>query len=257
MLALASFFVDNQESMIQLLEFQTHKQKQDYNKQFEELITLYYVLSIDLLQEFAKNPESVGVEPIGDIFEIENNIEDETIAFAQNLQIFEQVSDFYSQSVDVFYLINKCYERDMYKTHKAMAIVNNALKAIYITLEIHMSFQSIQNANQRTRRIRSEKDRKEKFFNMVKNSKEPVEDEQMLQVYLQEVLKEEQSKEGGVNDMFKGGDQKRRLAPILKAMEKMRDAKKEEEVKKNRKAYENELQKLQEESEQQDRNKKI
>ncbi len=89
------------------------------------------------------------MKPIKDIFDINEHIIDETFAYLQNLSLFKEVSEFFNESADVYYLLNKCNNREMFPPTKAMWLVNTILKATNYVIELRLQFETLEVNNKR------------------------------------------------------------------------------------------------------------
>ena len=122
------------------------------------------------------------MEPIDEIFEIYNCIQNEKQAFEEDLVIFNEVYKYYNQTSDVYYLLNKCYDRPWIDPALARQVVNHILKGIHLASELWIDLIAIEKKNTELWEKAEEEKRKNELFDNLK--KKDRDDIQLLENYL-------------------------------------------------------------------------
>lgn len=77
------------------------------------MITSYLInISTVLLQEFAKDPNGIGIPDISYITEDVSLVEDESKAFVEDLDVFLLVFKYFSISTDVYIILSNDFDRN-------------------------------------------------------------------------------------------------------------------------------------------------
>ena len=79
---------------------------------FESITSLLIEISTVLLQEFAKDPNGIGIPDISYIKEDVSEVTNESLAFQEDLDVYMLVLKYFNISTDVYIILSCDFERE-------------------------------------------------------------------------------------------------------------------------------------------------
>lgn len=107
------------------------------------IVALLINISTVLLQEFANDPAGIGIPDISYVTEDISEIEDETQAFLEDLDVFLLVLKYFNISTDVYIILSCDFERQMPTLAQITNMVRQIAKTRYLSSEILAIFKEL------------------------------------------------------------------------------------------------------------------
>ncbi|CDW91753.1 UNKNOWN [Stylonychia lemnae] len=117
----------------------------NFNTKFESITALLINISTVLLQEFAKDPSGIGIPEISYVTEDISQIEDETQAFLEDLDVYILVLKYFSVATDVYIILSCDFERDLPTLSQITNMVRQMAKARYLCSEVMSIYKELSN----------------------------------------------------------------------------------------------------------------
>lgn len=113
-----SFFYTREYTWKTLYKDISNKLKKRFNRILVELIDLLYEISNIILQEFSEDPAKVGIDPVNYLYELHVNskVNDQEEAYVSHVELLEDLVYYFKSSVDVYYILNRSYQRPLFKS---------------------------------------------------------------------------------------------------------------------------------------------
>lgn len=97
------------------------------------------------MQEFADEPEKIGVESVRYFYQLHQmqKFKDENEAFLEHILLLKELIEYFKSSVDVYFILNRSYEREVLSLATAQKVVYLIMKATSYSIELKMMFTNI------------------------------------------------------------------------------------------------------------------
>ena len=138
LLKLIGFFYLKADTWQNLYNDISERLKKKFNKMLKELNHILNEVGNCALQEFANEPEKIGVESVKYFFQLHKmqKYKDENEEFLELILLLKEMVEFYKSSVDIYFILNRSYERNPMPLTRAQTIVYQIMKATSFWIEL-------------------------------------------------------------------------------------------------------------------------
>jgi len=114
----------------------TLQSKRNFNIKFEKLWGMTIQISQIILQEFAKDPESIGIEDVSFLLDQVEVVSDEIKAWEDNFQIIKKATTFLENSKEAYTIISNSGDRKSAKPSEILKLLNLISRARFYCSEV-------------------------------------------------------------------------------------------------------------------------